>query len=175
MPEPTDFLTAVHNRVQSVKAGIDPDTSYDVIGIADGILSDGVPLSEVDEQTFLRMMCRHVVEDQTEIPCPDWCSRGAGHPFESQFPDGRQSRPHERKLPRPDIAGEVYLSLLQQEDRQQGDDSTVVRHATVVSFAVDGDFRADELGALAAVLLNAVDELDKVTDGGDQWTTEDKL
>ncbi len=71
--------------------------------------------------------------------------------------------PHGGELPRPDIAGEVYLGLVQEDVRDEGDDSAAVQTGPEVSFAVDANFQADDLRKLAAALLDAADKLDEVT------------
>jgi hypothetical protein len=174
----TNFPAA--NALDAVVARIEaydvPANDYDVIEILDTILHDyGVQVDDVNEGDFLRLLTLNHRDDKTGLPCPEWCGRPAGHPFENEFDDGRQSRPHETKLPRPDIPGEVYLSLVQEDVRAKGDDSTAVRTVPEVSFAVDASFQSDELRKLAAALLNAADKLDDVNAGNSRQRTEDQL
>lgn len=171
-----DALSAVTARIERMgeSAG-----DYDVIGILDVIGRDyGVTVADVNDLDFLRLLSLHRIEDRTDLPCPQWCTRGSGHPFESESHDGVQSRPHGTKLPIPVFLSrdpiDVYLSLVQEDERRKGDDGTAVRLRPEVSFAVDASFQSDELRKLAATLLNAADELDKVTGDLDQWT-EDQL
>lgn len=156
-----ETLTAVLARIESMDFAVN---EYDVLAILDTIMCEyGGDVAEVTDFDFLRLMTLNALEDGTDLPCPDWCARDAGHRFECSFDDGRQSRPHELRLPRPDeMTGEVYLSLVQEDVRDKGDDSTAVRTIPEVSFAVDASFQADELRKLAAALLNAADRLDEV-------------
>ncbi len=125
MTNPTyDLVEAVHNRVRAIKG--DDDTSYDVLGIAEAIYRDGDEVSALADIDFMTLMMRHAIPDKTDLPCPPWCRYEAGHPFESTLDDGRQTRPHGAELPRPDIAGDVYLDLVQEDVRADGDDSTAV-------------------------------------------------
>ncbi len=167
---PHDTVQAVIHRIEAMG---EPARDYDVLGMVDSIIQSGGAAHDVDELEFLRLLARHVLEDQTEAACPDWCTREHGHPFETNLDDGRQLRPHEAKLPKPDVGADVYLSLVREDEREKGDDSTCLPMDPVVSFAVDGSFGSRELRQLAAALLNAADRLDEVT-GDDRWT-EDKL
>lgn len=171
----TDFPTAdvLHAVAARIAATGESPNDYDVLGIVGTILHDyQVPIAEVNDHDFLLLLTHYALEDQTELPCPEWCTRGSGHPFESSFDDGRQSRPHGMKLAGPAITGKVYLSLVQEEVRNQGDDSTADRLRPEVSFAVDASFQSGELRKIAAALLDAADELDGLG-GGRSWTEDD--
>lgn len=68
----------------------------------------------------------------------------------------------------------IYLALSQEDIRNRGDDATVVLGRTEVQFAVDPDDQtAADLRRLAAELMNAADELDRVTGAGSDWTEDD--
>lgn len=169
-----ELFPAVVRRIESL--GLDP-SEYDVIGLMDDILADGVPLDEVNRHDFLFMLSHRERDEQTTLPCPDWCTRGPGHPFESESHDGIQSRPHAVPLPLPVLGGpdprEVYLSLSQEDERVKCDDSKSRQLPAAVSFAVDAEFQAAELRKLAGALLDAADKLDEVN--GVQGWTEDRL
>jgi hypothetical protein len=168
-----DVFAAVIARIEAY--GV-PANDYDVLEILGTILDDyGVQVEDVNEGDFLRLLTLNHREDKTELPCPEWCDRPAGHHFESEFDDGRQSRPHTMNLPRPDIPGSIYLSLCQEDVRAKGDDSTAVRTVPDVSFAVDASFQSDELRKVAAALLNAADKLDEVNASNIRRWTEDEL
>jgi hypothetical protein len=168
-----DVLSAVVARIEAY--GV-PANDYDVIEILDTIVNDyGVRIEDVNEGDFLRLLVLNHREEKTELPCPEWCDRPAGHRFECEFDDGRQSRPHTMNLPRPDIPGGLYLSLCQEDVRAKGDDSTAVRTVPEVSFAVDASFQSDELRKVAAALLNAADKLDEVNASNTRRWTEDEL
>ncbi len=102
MTNPTyDLVEAVHDRVQAIKG--DDDTSYDVLGITEAIYRDGVAVTDVADIDFMTLMMRHAIQDRTALPCPPWCRYEAGHPFESMFDDGRQSRPTGESYPDPTL------------------------------------------------------------------------
>lgn len=161
MTSTADFFIAIHDRVQAVKATVDPDQSYDVIGIAEDIMRDGLSLSQVGEQSFLRLMTLHMMQDRTELPCPHWCRYAPGHRFEGSYENGRQWRFHSLELDAPD---DVSVTLTQEEQREAGDDSTIERHRPVVNVEADADFQAGALRQFAATLLNAADALGQVSE-----------
>lgn len=159
---------ATINRIGSI--GLVPH-EYDVVAIVESIVRDGVDLADINDQDFLYLLTHHVLEDKTELPCPSWCQRDAGHPFESHNPlTGRQSRPHSLVL----ASGEgVYVAVVQDDEREPGDDSTVVQGAPFVTVEIESDLDAASLRRRAADLLNAADRLDGIT--GDVRWTEDAL
>ena len=151
-------LAALLGRIERMG---EPPAAYNVIGILETITQDyGVTVADVTDGDFLRLLVRHQLEDQTNLPCPAWCRSEAGHRFESYNPlTGRQSRPHSLKL----AAGEGhYVALVQEEEREKGDDSTSVLGVPVVSVEIEGDFDAAELRKRAADLLNAADKLEEI-------------
>lgn len=160
LPLPADLLIATHNRVQTAKATVDPTASYDVIGIAEAVARDGVPLSEVGEHHFLSLMADNLVQDRTGAPCPAWCTEGAGHRFEVDQGDGTQTRSHSGEIP--GVPDRIYLAVVQQENRAYGDDSTVMRpEPPSVYLEVDENFtNSSELRQLAAGIVAAADFLD---------------
>lgn len=168
MTTPADALSATVARIGYM--GLVAN-EYDVLAVIESIVRDGVDLAEINDQDFLYLLTRNAREDQTELPCPSWCQRDARHPFESHNPlTGRQSRPHSLVL----ASGEgVYVAVVQDDEREPGDDSTVVQVAPFVAVEIEGDLDAASLRRRAADLLNAADRLDGIT--GDVRWTEDAL
>ncbi len=103
-------------------------------------------------------------EDQTDLPCPPWCEMELGHGWDDlPNDDGRRMRNHGRSL------GEhVDMFMCEYEGVPLSGEPV----GAYVSVDTD-DRTAAELRALAAELLNAADDLDRVTGAGSDWTEDD--
>lgn len=155
-----DTLTATLARIGGMELVAH---EYNVVAIVGSIVRDGVDLAEVNDLDFLRLLSHNRLEDRTELPCPPWCQSGPEHPFESYNPlTHRQIRPHGMTL----ASGEgVHVAVTQDDEREQGDDGTVVHGAPFVAVEIEGDLDAAALRQRAADLLNAADTLDGITGG----------
>ncbi len=99
-------------------------------------------------------------------PCPPWCELPAGHGWDSyETETGRELRGHGRGL-----GAHTGLGVTEYAD-EPGITGTPSLHVYVEEVK---DWASADVRALAAELLNAADELDKVTSGDDRWT-EDEL
>lgn len=101
-------------------------------------------------------------------PCPPWCTDTTGHGWGIENATGRQVRIHSR-----DLSDNASLVV-----DEYADESGVTRPPGIqvwVDGSTDGSrqFTSTEVRQLAADLLNATDDLDRIT-GAVPWT-EDQL
>ncbi len=159
-----DTFAAVLARIE---AGGHQVGDFDVIGIIDSLIERGVALDDVTDFDFLKLLTRYAIEDQTDLPCPDWCQYEPGHVFESHNPlTGMQTRPHSLVLASRDG---VYVAVVQDHERQPGDDSTAVLGPVFVDVQIEGEYEnGAALRRLAGELLNAADRLDALSTEDDQ-------
>lgn len=112
----------------------------------------------------LELVEAHRIDTPVETPCPSWCEMEPGHRYHSTDDEGREYRNHGRRLG-------PHVDLTVEECAGEPLFTRPIR--LFVSVDTD-DMTAAEVRELAAELLNAADELDKVTNGGERWT-EDEL
>ncbi len=154
-----DTFAAVLARIEASghQAG-----DFDVIGIVDNLMERGTALDDVTDVDFLRLLTRYAAEDQTDLPCPSWCQYEPGHVFESTHTlTGMQIRPHGLVLASRDG---VYVAVVQDHERQPGDDSTAVLGPVFIDVQIEGEYETGAaLRRLAGELLNAADRLDALS------------
>ncbi len=156
-----DTFAAVLARIEAMGWNVN---DYDVFEIIDTLLGRGTEVDDVTDFEFLKLLTQYAREDQTGLPCPAWCRYEAGHVFESTDAlTGMQVRPHEVVLASRD---DVYVAVVQDHERQPGDDSTAVLGPVFVDVQIEGEYETGAaLRRLAGELLNAADKLDALTDG----------
>jgi hypothetical protein len=119
----------------------------------------------IDDDVFARFLQAHELERWPIGPCPSWCEHEAGHRWDSIDGDSnRQLRTHSRRLGQ-------HVDLTVEEFTGE----PLFSRPIGLWVSIDADaMTGAQVRALAAELLNAADELDKVTNGCDPWT-EDEL
>jgi hypothetical protein len=123
--------------------------------------------SEIEDSMVkvLDLVDAHRIDMPVAGPCPSWCEMEHGHRYHSYDPEtGQEIRNHGRRL-----SEHVDLTL------EEWSGEPLFSRPIVLMVSVDpDDMTAAQARELAAELLDAADELDKVTNGDDRWT-EDEL
>lgn len=120
-PSFNELFESVIERIKSY--GEDP-ADYNVLQLMDDVMSRGGQVDQIDNGSWWLLLKNRTIEDETEVPCPEWCRYEHGHVFESETDDGLQVRYHALQLESPDG---VDLSIVQEETRPKGDDSAFTR------------------------------------------------
>jgi len=95
----------------------------------------------------------------TSLPCPSWCTLGAGHPFNREDVDGEHSRDHERYFG-PHVSGlRVQVDVKQYETADGPDGPVISQERPAISAVGDGleELTGPHARRVAAALLNAAD------------------
>lgn len=106
-----------------------------------------------------------ITQDEARVdrPCPPWCHESLGHEWDGiERPSGRQCRDHAW-----DVNDNVCMMSREYADEAPG--GAVCRQPVLRLWIggnqADGEFTAADVRRIAADLLNAADELDKVAGG----------
>ena len=111
----------------------------------------------------------------TAVPCPDWCTAGPGHGYECEDAEGFDLRFHSHGVGRVPLVNVIHrdgatLAIVEilAEAVWRGDAEDLT--GPVVQLALDSvgnsghaDLDAEQARTLAALLLQAADELDQIS------------
>ena len=164
-------MTATHPELAALLTRIEnlgePTTDYDLASILGVLYVDRTTVDQVSDADLYKLLLQYTVEDQTDIPCPDWCDHEHGHVFELSSGDGtEQSRHHSKRFLTATEddreVGEFYIAVKAEETRLKPVDATATVRDPYVWAQVDGDLTVEQCRRFAAALTLAADELERI-------------